>query len=192
MDLDANQLTTLARRDNEAATVQLIERFYERIYAFLRRLARHESDAEDLTQQTFSRVQRSLATFAGRSSVSSWVHGIAYHVYLDWRRKGFRTESRAPDWWNECVSDETSPDEIAVQSDLAKQLYARVDQLEPELRDSIHLHFYQELTLQETADAMGVATSTVKYRLRQALDILQKDFSTERDLSDRPNRLKKI
>lgn len=192
MDLDANQLTALVRKDNEAATVQLIELFYERIYAFLRRLTGHDADAEDLTQQTFSRVQGSLANFAGRSSVSSWVHGIAYHVYADWRRKDFRTESRSEDWWNECVSNQQLPDEIAVQSDLAKQLYARVDQLEPELRDSIHLHYYQELTLQETADAMEVATSTVKYRLRQALDILQKNFSAERDLSGRPNRLKEI
>jgi DNA-directed RNA polymerase specialized sigma24 family protein len=43
----------------------------------------------------------------------------------------------------------------------------------PELRDTVHLHYYQELSLQETAEAMGVATSTVKYRLRQALSELE-------------------
>ena len=59
-------------------------------------------------------------------------------------------------------------------------LYSAVDRLEPELRDSVHLHYYQELTLQETADAMEVAASTVKYRLRQAMAELQKNISTER------------
>jgi DNA-directed RNA polymerase specialized sigma24 family protein len=41
------------------------------------------------------------------------------------------------------------------------------------------LHYYQALTLQETADAMGVATSTVKYRLRQALAELQRKLASE-------------
>lgn len=132
MDLDANQLTDLARRDNEAATIRLIELFYERIYAFLRRL------------------------------------------------------------WDERVSPGPLPDETASQSDLAKHLYARIDQLEPDLRDSIHLHYYQELSLQETADAMDVAASTVKYRLRQALDILQKHFSEEQKQSGWPAGLKRV
>ncbi len=49
-----------------------------------------------------------------------------------------------------------------------------MDALDADVRDTVHLHYYQELTLQETADALGVATSTVKYRLRQALVALQK------------------
>ncbi|MEI2724525.1 MAG: sigma factor-like helix-turn-helix DNA-binding protein [Verrucomicrobiota bacterium] len=58
--------------------------------------------------------------------------------------------------------------------DLAAKLFACVDALDAEVHDTVHLHYYQELTLQETADALGVATSTVKYRLRQALAQLQK------------------
>jgi RNA polymerase sigma-70 factor (ECF subfamily) len=190
MDLDANQLSALARKDHEAATVLLIELFYERLYAFLRRLAGNDSDAEDLTQQTFSRAQRALLSFAGRSSVSSWVHGIGYHVYVDWQRARRPTESRSTEWWAECVSHEIAPDETAARTDLARQLFTRVDQLAPDLRDSVHLHYYQGLTLQETADAMEVATSTVKYRLRQALEELQKRFAAERGDSGPPIPLK--
>jgi len=43
----------------------------------------------------------------------------------------------------------------------------------------VQLHYYQELTLQETADALSVATSTVKYRLRQAVAELQKRLAVE-------------
>ncbi len=192
MDLDANQLSALARKDNEAATVLLIELFHERLYAFLRRLAGNDSDAEDLTQQTFSRVQRALPSFAGRSSVSSWVHSIGYHVYVDWQRGRRPTEGRTAEWWAECVSPEISPDETAARTDLARQLFIRVDRLAPDLRDSVHLHYYQGLTLQETADAMDIATSTVKYRLRQALDELQKHFAAERRPSEPPNPLKAV
>src|SRR6185503_6946257 len=94
MDLDANQWRAMSRKDNSAAVVQLIELFYDRIYAFLRRLAGNDADAADLTQRTFARVQQALPTFAGRSSISSWIHGIAYHLYVDWRRAASRVESR--------------------------------------------------------------------------------------------------
>ena len=180
MDLDANQLRAMAGRDDPAAMVQLIELCYERIYAFLRRLAGNDADAADLTQRTFARAQQSLPSFAGRSSVSSWVHGIAYHTYVDWRRADRRAEPQSDEWWAACPSKELPPDEAVARTDLAQALYAAVDRLEPELRDAVHLHYYQGLTLQETADAMELAASTVKYRLRQAVAMLQKKLSPDR------------
>jgi RNA polymerase sigma-70 factor (ECF subfamily) len=77
MESDANQLAETARCGDRAAAAKLIELFYERIYAFLRRLAANDADAADLTQRTFGRVWQALPTFAGRSSVSSWMHSIA-------------------------------------------------------------------------------------------------------------------
>ncbi len=174
-----NGLVEAAGRGDRAAAVQLIELFYARIFAFLRRLAGNEDDAADLTQRTFSRVWESLPTFAGRSSVGSWMHGIAYHVYVDWRRADRRTESRSDEWWALCADDEPTPDEALIRADLAATVFRAVDGLDPQLRETVHLHYYQELTLQETADALGIATSTVKYRLRQALAELQKQLNHE-------------
>ena len=179
MELQTDQLVENARRGDKAAANQLIESFYERIYAFLRRLAANDADAADLTQRTFARVWQALPTFAGRSSFSSWLHGIAHHVYVDWRRANHRTEPRSDEWWSICASHEPAPDEIAARTDLAAQLFTCVDALDADVRDTIHLHYYQELTLQETADALGVATSTVKYRLRQALAELQKKVAED-------------
>jgi len=176
----ANQLAEAARRGDKAAAARLIELFYERIYAFLRRLAGNDADAADLTQRTFGRVWQALPTFAGRSSFSSWIHGIAHHVYVDWRRATHRIESRADEWWNERVASGPTPDKTVADADLAAMLFASVDKLERDLRETVHLHYYQELTLQETAEALGIATSTVKYRLRQALGELQKQLSEDR------------
>jgi RNA polymerase sigma-70 factor (ECF subfamily) len=176
MDSNLNQLVEAARAGDKTAAVGLIEQFYERVYAFLRRLAANEDDAADLTQRTFSRVWQALPSFAGRSSVVSWIHGIAYHVYVDWRRADHRAESRSDDWWSACPAAEAPPDELAARADLAATLYASVERLEPGLRQGVHLHYYQGLTLQETAEAMGVALSTVKYRLRLALGHLHKNL----------------
>jgi RNA polymerase sigma-70 factor (ECF subfamily) len=190
MELQVNQLVEAASRGDTAAASQLIELFYERIYAFLRRLAGNDADAADLTQRTFGRVWQALPTFAGRSSVGSWIHGIAHHVYVDWRRANHRTEPRSDEWWAACPALDVAPDESVARNDLAAALYVSVDRLDADLRDTVHLHYYQDLTLQETADAQGVATSTVKYRLRQALAELQKKLAQERTTTKSPTTLK--
>jgi RNA polymerase sigma-70 factor (ECF subfamily) len=158
---------------------EVIELFYERIYAFLRRLTATDADAADLTQQTFGRLWEKLPTFAGRSSLASWIHSIAYRLFLDWRRKNRRVESKSDDWWAACPAIEPSPDEIVSRIDLQATVFKYVDALEPSLRDTIHLHYYQQLTLQETADAMEVALNTVKYRRQQALAELQKKLTSQ-------------
>jgi RNA polymerase sigma-70 factor (ECF subfamily) len=176
MNSNLHQLVEAARGGDKTAAVGLIEEFHARVYAFLRRLAGNEADAADLTQRTFSRVWQALASFEGRSSLASWIHGIAYHVYVDWRRTDHRTESRSDDWWAARPAGGAPPDELAARADLAATLYRLVDRLEPGLREGVHLHYYQGLTLEETAGAMGVAVSTVKYRLRLALGYLHKEL----------------
>lgn len=173
MSKDELQLVEAARRGEMRAATELVDRFYELVFAFLRRLAGNDADAADLTQKTFGRVWPALARFAGRSSLSSWLHGIAYHVYQDWRRANHRLESRPDEWWADCPDPRPSPDAAAVESDLAAILFAAVDRLEPDVRGTVHLHYYQSLTLDETASALGVSPSTVKYRLRGALRQLQ-------------------
>jgi RNA polymerase sigma-70 factor (ECF subfamily) len=182
MEPDANRVLEKARGGDNSATSDLIELFYARIYAFLRRLCGNEADAADLTQRTFSRVWQSLQTFAGRSTVSSWMHGIAYHVYVDWRRAERRGEPRSDEWWTLRPDSSAPPDEAVARKDLSCALYAFVDRLSPDLRETIHLHYSQGLTIEETAAALGIATSTVKYRQRQALAELQKKFAAERSL----------
>src|SRR4051794_21421488 len=177
MEPDPNRVLEKARGGDLRAASELIELFYARIYAFLRRLSGNEADAADLTQRTFSRVWQALESFAGRSSVGSWIHGIAYHVYVDWLRASGRTEPRSDEWWRLQPDASARPDEAAAQSDLSAAVYASVERLSPELRDTVHLHFYQGLTIEETAAALGIATSTVKYRQRQALAELQKQFA---------------
>jgi RNA polymerase sigma-70 factor (ECF subfamily) len=174
--MDPEQLVHSARAGSRSPAEALIERFYRPVYAFLCRLSGNPTDAADLTQRTFSKMWQALPSFASRASVSSWVHSIAYHVFVDWRRMDRHTEPRPTEWWTAQPSSSAGPDDVLANRDLAARLYSAVDALETTLRETVHLHYYQELTLEETADAMNVATSTVKYRLRLALKELQKQM----------------
>lgn len=173
MNMDEMQMARQAAGGDLRAATELVDQFYAPVYAFLRRLAGSESDAADLTQKTFTRVWAALGRFAGRSSLSSWLHGIACHVWQDWRRANHRIEPRPDDWWSELTDEATSPDVAAAKADLSAVVYAAVDQLDPEVRQAVHLHYYQGLTLEETSEALGVPTSTLKYRLRTAVEELR-------------------
>lgn len=159
-----------------------IEDHHARIYAYLRRRCRSDVDAADLTQQTFTRAWTAQDRFEGRSSVVSWLHGIAHHVWLDWRRKGGRFEERPDAWWEQLPGDGVSPAESFALADSAAAVFQAVEGLEEDQRATVHLHYYQGLSLQETAEVLEIATSTVKYRLREALARIQRAIS-----EDRPN-----
>jgi RNA polymerase sigma-70 factor (ECF subfamily) len=173
MESDTAQLVEAVRRSQPGAIDDFVDCFYAGIYAFLRRLTGNETDAADLTQKVFARVWSALPRFAGRSSVGSWLHAIAYHVYQDSLRSNHRLESRPESWWLERTDPAPGPDARVADADLAATVYAAVEALDAARRETVHLHYYQGLTLDETAEVLGVATSTVKYRLREALRLVQ-------------------
>jgi RNA polymerase sigma-70 factor (ECF subfamily) len=167
------RLCEQAQAGNGEAAAELVSLFYERVFAYFRRLSGNDQDAADLTQRTFLKVWVSLGSYAGRSSLATWIHGIAHHVYVDWRRRPGNTEARPDDWWETCAAAGPGPFETVAERDLAFRLYRAVEQLDPDRQEAVHLHYYQGLSLAETAEALGVAVGTVKYRLRDALDQLR-------------------
>lgn len=172
-----DQVTKLcgrAQNGDKAAASELVGLFYEKVFCYFRRLCGSEEDAEDLTQKTFLKVWSALASFQGRSSFSTWIHGLAHHVYVDWRRRKNLADLQTDAWWETCVAEGLTPFEQAADRDQAHQIYALVEGLEDKAREVVHLHYYQGLSLQETAEVLNVATSTVKYRLREAFDKLRR------------------
>jgi RNA polymerase sigma-70 factor (ECF subfamily) len=167
------RLCDRAKSGDLGAASELVSIFYEKLFSYFRRLCGNEQDAEDLTQKTFLKVWSALSSFQGRSSFSTWIHGVAYHVYCDWRRRKSLSEFRSDSWWEACVAEGASPFEDAAEQDRAHQLYALVEKLAEGTREVVHLHYYQGLSLKETAEVLNIATSTVKYRLREGLEILR-------------------
>jgi RNA polymerase sigma-70 factor, ECF subfamily len=187
MSDSADILRERARKGDVEAASELVTLFYQRIFAYLRRLSGNDEDAADLTQKTFTKTWQSLGAYRQHSSFSTWLHGIAHHVYLDWRRKRSLGDGQTDEWWETQASNSPTPFENAAERELALQLYRWVDELDEEKKQTVHLHYYQNLPLSETAEILGVAVSTVKYRLHEALDFLrtrsaQAELRTERKI----------
>jgi len=165
-----------ARRGDRRAAEQLVLASYESVFNYLYRLCRDRADAEDLTQETYARVWDTLGGYEGRCSFKTWVHRIAYHLFIDrTRRKSLpRTVS---EWWDGGTDTQPGPAEHAAEKQEAQRLYRLVEGLNEEQRQVIHLRYYQGLSLRDTAFVSEAALSTVKYRLRTALDILKERMS---------------
>jgi RNA polymerase sigma-70 factor (ECF subfamily) len=162
------------------AACELLELYYHDIYAYLRRLCGSDHDAEDLTQQTFLKVWSSLDSFAGRSKFSTWLYKIAHNTYIDFRRGTTSNNRDCSDrWWVECTDENPGPFANVAERQFARRLYETVDQLDGDKRHVVHLHYYQGLSIRETAKVLGIATSTVKYRLREVFKILRYKFDTK-------------
>jgi len=162
-----------AKKADKNAACELLKIYYADIYAYLRRLCSSNQDAEDLTQQTFVKVWSSLDSFKGRSKFSTWLYKIAHNTYIDWRRKYKTGESPPDQWWKECVARNPGPFADVAEQQIAKRLYEAVDQLDEGKKHVVHLHYYQGLSLKQTAKVLNISTSTVKYRLREVVKILR-------------------
>lgn len=169
-----------AKKADKEAACELLKIYYADVYAYLRRLCGSKQDAEDLTQQTFLKVWSSLDTFAGRSKFLTWLYRIAHNTYVDSRRRNAgNNQGLSDEWWAECIDKNPGPFANAAEQQLAQRLYEAVDLLGEGKRQVVHLHYYQGLSIRETAKVLGIATSTVKYRLREVFKILGAKISVE-------------
>ena len=178
MDSRIKQLCKRVKKADKSAAGELLQTYYKDIYAYLRRLCGSRQEAEDLTQQTFLKVWASFDNFAGRSNFYTWLYRIAHNTLIDWQRSNtVRAQSRRDEWWKECVDHNPEPFANVVEFQLAQRLYQAVEQLDEDKKHVVHLHYYQGLSIRETAKVLGIATSTVKYRLREVFKILKTKVS---------------
>jgi RNA polymerase sigma-70 factor (ECF subfamily) len=179
MEIRERSLCRRAKKADRAAACELLKIHYADVFAYLRRLCGSNQAAEDLTQEAFVKAWSSLDSFKGRSRFSTWLHSIAHNTYIDWQRSYKPNEPRPDQWWKECIAENPGPFANTAQRQMAERLYKTVDQLDEDKKYVVHLHYYQGLSLRETAKVLNVSTSTVKYRLREVIKILRTKIAVE-------------
>ena len=180
MDSRIKKLFRPTKKTDKNTAGELLKIYYADIYSYLRRLCGSKQDAEDLTQQTFLKVWSSLDSFNGHSKFSTWLYRIAHNTYIDWQRRNVGSiQSDTDRWWQDCIDQNPGPFANLAKTQLAQHLYEVVDRLDEDKKHVVHLHYYQGLSIRETAKVLDIATSTVKYRLREVFKILRTKISIE-------------
>lgn len=160
----------------------------DRVYRLAYRLSGNVHDAEDITQETFIRVFRSLSGFRP-GSFEGWLHRITTNVFLDLvrRRQRIRMES-LPEETDRIVGREPSPEQAFQDTNLDPDLQAALDDLLPEFRAAVVLCDVEGLSYEEVGSTLGVKIGTVRSRIHRGRRALRTGLERRRALAQKTAR----
>lgn len=176
-----------ARQGEERAFARLVEAHSERAIALAWRLVGHREDAEEIAQEAFLRLHRSLPTFRGDSSVATWIYRTVSRLAIDHlrreklKRRLFFFLGAGPG--EQAVSLEGVPDPAApspldqlLSRETALRMHQVLNRLPPRQKAVFVLRHLEEMTLREIAETLGLEEGTVKTHLHRAVERFRKEY----------------
>lgn len=177
-ELDAKVREGLTRLDPEALQA-FFDHYFDRVHGYLRRLVREEHLAEDLTQDVFLHVHRSLPRYDPERPLSPWVYTIATNKVRDhWRSRRHQEERRIQSVDDEDAGVEPAARDGAPAAELesgetSQQVAEAVGTLPEMLRETFVLRFYEGLSFEEIGRLVDRNETAVRKRYSRALQELR-------------------
>lgn len=187
--MNETDLIRNAAAGDRQAFGQLVGTYQNQIYRFLIRTLGSESDAQDVTQNTFLLAWRKLDQFRGDAKLSTWLTQIAVNQAASYRRKRkprpFADTASRKDTEHHAVSlsdDHEPPPSNRAESEERDQLVQNaLNRLSDEHREVLVLKEFQDHDYQEIADLVGCPIGTVRSRLHRARVELAQLLAPHRD-----------
>lgn len=160
---------------------EIFQQYHSPIYKYLLRMTQSSADAEDLVQETFIRVNKSLKSFRGNASISTWIYRIATNTSIDHFRKKGGTDMQFDITAEEdesagiqLASDtDASTDNLAAKNEMSDCVKSFIARLQPGYRIVLVLHDLQGLKNRQIAEVLDCSLDSVKIRLHRARKKLQ-------------------
>jgi RNA polymerase sigma-70 factor (ECF subfamily) len=167
------QLLEQCLRGDGSAWEELVRHHNRRVYNLCYRFTGNAHEAEDLTQEVFLRVYRTLRSYrAAHGGFPTWLTSVTRNLLIDHYRRTRRdrlTDS-LDDQMGQVEQKETAarrPDEAALAGELGGQIQRALGKLSPDLREAVILRDLQELDYREIQNVLGVPEGTVKSRINR-------------------------
>lgn len=176
---DETELLAALQAGDRTAFVRLVELYEGQVYNLALKLLHDEDEAEDVLQETFLNAYRGLATFEGRSKLSTWIYRIATNASLMRLRKNrgqaatvSLEESTDLEGWQptlrELIDWSGMPDEVLLSEEARRVMDEAVAALPESLRVVFVLRDIEDLSAAETGEILGLSIPAVKSRLHRA------------------------
>ena len=164
--LTHDQLLISIAKGDKIAFQKLYDLFSDKVYNTAISYVQNKQDAEEVTQDVFTRIFRYASSFKGNASVSTWVYKITVNTALNHikRKKRFSFMSLSPTE----KSDFEHPGVILEQKENAKSLFKVIDTLPDNQKTAFILSFIEDLPRQEVADIMEISLKAVESLLQRA------------------------
>ncbi|MFY0527540.1 RNA polymerase sigma factor [Archangium gephyra] len=165
------RLLTRARRGDPVAFRTLFEQHSPAVWRFLRDLFRDESAADEATQETFVRAHGKLGALRDEARLSSWLLGIARHIYLESRRTrgthlDIASEENEP--LLEAALPSPTPEDLLLDREMEGLLAEALGELREERRSALLLRIDHGLAYEDIAQVMGWSLPKVKNEIHRA------------------------
>ena len=153
---------------------RVYDRWFDFVWRSVRRLGVPEASVDDAVQDVFVVVHRKLCEFEGRSSIKTWLFGIAMRVAKDQRRAASRRGPTEP--LRESLVDAPCgcPMESAAQNEAVRLLHTLLDDLDDEKRAVFVMSELEQMSVPEIAETLDINVNTVYSRLRAARTAFEK------------------
>jgi len=153
---------------------EVYEAWFDFVWRSVRRLGVPDAAVDDAVQDVFLVVHRRLGDFEGRSTVKTWLFGIAIRVAKDHRRAARRRGPSDPLRESQLDAPDDSPMEEAAKAEALMVLHSMLDQLPDDRRAVFVMAELEQMSVPEIAEALEVNTNTVYSRLRLAREQFDK------------------
>ena len=172
MEQDA-QLVQRCLQGEGSAWEELVRRHTRRVYNVCYRFVGNRTEAEDISQEVFLRVYRTLASYrSAHGGFATWVTSVTRNLLIDHYRRTKR--DRITDSLDDAMpvvenkeSTARRPDQQALLGELSSQVQSALTRLSPELREAVVLRDLQQLEYAEIQQVLEVPEGTVKSRINR-------------------------
>jgi len=162
-------LATAAAAGDGVAFASLLDRHYDRLFAFCFRLTGTRSEAEDLTQDICAALPAKLGSYQRRAKVTTWLFRVAVNAAHDRRRKQASYAKATTGWGDWEVNRTAANAEATNQLDW---LTSAMNQLPVDMRDTLAL-VLDDMTHAQAAEALDVSEGTISWRISEAKKALR-------------------
>ncbi|MCD1261076.1 sigma-70 family RNA polymerase sigma factor [Paenibacillus athensensis] len=177
-ELTDEQLVEQVRQGHSDAYRALVERHKSYIYTVVYRMVAHRETAEDLTQDVFVKLFRSLVYFRGDAKFTTWLYRMTVNLVTDYRRSQKRKPyetllEKVKGWFAE---PREQPEAAALIRDEQQRMQAALAALPDKYRLILYLYHYRQLSYQEISAATGLPVKTVETRLYRGKALLKEQW----------------
>ena len=166
-----------AKAGDQVAFTFLLDYYWNEVYGFMLKRTENETDAEDITIETFAKAFDKLTQYKTEFAFNTWLIAIAKNVHIDLLRKKKSTlfieitDEEDQQAYNIADTSPTAEDELITEQNLS-QLLQFIKELKPHYQEVIQLRYFQEMSYQEIAEHLNEPLSNVKIKLLRAKKLL--------------------
>jgi RNA polymerase sigma-70 factor (ECF subfamily) len=183
------RLVSLAREGERDAFAELVNIYKGKLFHLAYRMLNNRQEAEDIVQDTFMRTYENLERYDAAHKFSTWIYRIATNLCIDRLRKkkaAFSldadvSEGEGLDGYSILQANDPLPEQELILSERQQVVRLAMEALPVKYKSAMALKYYQDLSLQEISDILGIPVSTVKTRIHRGRDYLRRRLEKDRE-----------